>query len=140
MAKYLMLLMLVLLLVNRSAAKMENNVNRRQCDATPTSKEDCPKYNILSIDAASYKGYITAKFIDYMERTAYYEARAQYCIPERESERIAMPELFDMIAGSESGALIAGALVVPANETQQDDQINRWFANDTMRHFMEHSE
>ena len=55
-----------------------------------------------------------------MERTAYYEARAKYCIPERESMRIAMPELFDMISGSESGALIAGALIVPANSSLED--------------------
>ena len=32
-----------------------------------------------------------------------------------------MPEFFDMIAGSESGALIAGTLVMPAETSDEDE-------------------
>ena len=67
---------------------------------------------------------MSAQFIDYMEHVAYQEARSQFCIPERESMRIAMPELFDLITGSETGALIGGTLVIPANSTNADKRIN----------------
>jgi len=60
-----------------------------------------------------YNGFLTASFVDYMEQNAYYQAHRSYCLPERKTERVAMPELFDAIAGSETGAIIASALVIP---------------------------
>jgi len=48
-----------------------------------------------------------------MEKRAYFLARGQYCIKPRDSEKVAMPEIFDTIAGSESGALIASNLLIP---------------------------
>ena len=59
---------------------------------------------------------MTSEFISFLELIAYYSARDNFCIPERESGRIAMPELFDLISGSESGAIIAAALVIPTPE------------------------
>ena len=44
-------------------------------------------------------------------------------------------ELFDLISGSETGALIAGTLVLPANQTQllsNPNQKNALFANASM--------
>lgn len=58
-----------------------------------------------------YQGFMTASFVDYMEQNTYISARRDFCIASRESERIAMPELFDLIAGSETGAIIASSLV-----------------------------
>jgi len=63
---------------------------------------------------------MSAQFIQLMEKKAYYIAKDKYCI-ERPEEKIAMPELFDMIAGSETGAIIASSLVIPndgANKAQ----------------------
>ena len=77
------------------------------------------RYSILSLDSAKYKGYMTASFVDYMERYAYEAAVRDYCLPPRESERLAMPELFDMIAGSETGAIIATSLVIPTSDANQ---------------------
>ena len=71
------------------------------------------KWNILSLDSAMYEGFMTASFVDYMEQNAYDQAHRSYCIPERKSGRVAMPEIFDTIAGSETGAIIASALVIP---------------------------
>jgi patatin-like phospholipase/acyl hydrolase len=71
------------------------------------------KFNILSLDSAKYTGYMTANFISYMEIKAYNEARNKKCIPVRESGRISMTELFDMFAGSETGAIIATTLALP---------------------------
>ena len=71
------------------------------------------RYNILSLDSAMYSGFMTASFVDYMEQNAYDSAYRAYCIPERESQRVSMPELFDAISGSETGAIIASALVIP---------------------------
>ena len=70
-------------------------------------------YNILSLDGASYKAYMTATFTGFLEKKAYFIARRDRCIKERPEERISMTEIFDMIAGSETGAIIASALVVP---------------------------
>ena len=39
-----------------------------------------------------------------------------------------MPELFDLIAGSETGAIIATTLVIPNNDTTST-QKNQFFAN-----------
>jgi patatin-like phospholipase/acyl hydrolase len=87
---------------------------------------EVPRYNILSLDGAKYKGYMTATFVEYMERNAYTAARRDYCLPKRDSRKVAMPELFDLIAGSETGAIIASTLVLPnldaaTNSTQKNE-------------------
>jgi len=64
-----------------------------------------------------YSGFMTASFVDYMEQNAYDAAFKSYCIPHRQSGRVAMPELFDTISGSETGAIIAAALVIPNQST-----------------------
>jgi hypothetical protein len=56
---------------------------------------------------------MTANFLSYIEIKAYSYAHKHKCIPERESGRIAIPELFDMVAGSETGAIIGASLLVP---------------------------
>lgn len=63
-----------------------------------------------------------------MEQYAYNVARRDLCIPERESKRIAMPELFDMISGSETGAIIATSLVLPKEDKDRDTTNNKFFA------------
>ena len=75
------------------------------------------RHNILSLDSAMYSGFMTASFVDYMEQNAYQQAVRSYCLPERKSGRIAMPELFDSIAGSETGAIIASSLVIKNQST-----------------------
>ena len=45
---------------------------------TPYAK--CRKFNILSLSSAEYNGYMTASFVQYLERLAYFEAEEQYCI------------------------------------------------------------
>jgi hypothetical protein len=65
------------------------------------------------LDSAKGNGLITSKVVEYFETRAYFLARGQYCIPERSSEKIAIPELIDVIAGSETGALIAANLLLP---------------------------
>lgn len=74
------------------------------------------KYNILSLDAAKYAGIMTADFVGYMEKRAYSIAREDgrgFCYPENDEERIPMHELFDMVAGSETGAIIAATIAQP---------------------------
>jgi len=47
-----------------------------------------------------------------------------------------MPEIFDMIAGSETGAMIASSLVIPNdNPLTKDTQINKYFADTTSSFF-----
>ena len=81
------------------------------------------KYNILSLDSASYAGIMTVDFVSYMEKRAYSIARSEelkpasarrFCYPENTFKRIAMHELFDMVAGSETGAIIAATIAQPS--------------------------
>ena len=69
-------------------------------------------------------------FITYLEQIAYEKARVDYCIPERASKKIAMPELFDMIAGSDTGAIVGSVLVLPNKGENKAEQENRYFAED----------
>jgi len=79
----------------------------------PTSNwNETHKYNILSLNSATYKGTITAEFIDFMERRAYKISLDKQCIQPRESERVSVVELYDMVAGVETGAILASTLVI----------------------------
>ena len=96
-------------------------------------------YNILSLDAAKYKGLMTAKFVDYMESLAYNIAKRDIqCFDDyfgdREEKKIAMPELFDMIAGSETGAIIATSLVLPSDG---DSKKPKYYATESLKWFRE---
>ena len=109
---------------------------RKNCTLTPEDATKCKKYNVLSIESANYRAYMTSEFIGFLELLAYYSARDNYCIPERESGRVAMPELFDLISGSETGAIIAASLNIPTEDKAKKDvhgnvQINKFFANKT---------
>ena len=50
-----------------------------------------------------------------------------------------MPELFDLVAGSESGAIIATSLVLP-NEDPESVQKNQYFADTTMKWFTKNTD
>jgi hypothetical protein len=74
------------------------------------------KYNILSLESSMYKAYMQSKFLEYIEMRSYTIANRQpiggKTIKARESKKIAIPELFDMIAGSETGAILATYLSI----------------------------
>jgi len=50
-----------------------------------------------------------------------------------------MAELYDVIAGSETGALIAGSLVIPADKDSSENYINKYWGSDSIKHFKENS-
>lgn len=87
------------------------------------------RFNILSLDSAKYKGYMTAKFVSYMEQYSYNVAKRDLCIETRDSGRISMTELFDMISGSETGAIIATTINIPNTDPKTKVyQKNMYFA------------
>ena len=92
--------------------------------------------HILSLDAGYYKGYLTARFVSYMETKAYFLALEHCNIADRANEKIAMTELYDMIAGSESGGIIAAMLTIP-NDNATLSRENKYFASDATRFFEE---
>jgi hypothetical protein len=68
----------------------------------------------LSLDGALYKAPMTAGLVQFIEKRAYNSAIRDNCLAEeRDIKKIAMTELFDMISGSETGAIIAASLVIP---------------------------
>ena len=91
----------------------------------------------MSLSSAEYNGFMTASFVDYLEKLAYFEAEEQYCI-KRDNKKIAMPELFDIIAGTETGAIIGSSLVIPGNNTK-DEYLVRNFADASKNFFEEYS-
>jgi len=100
-------------------------------------------YNILALDSGWYKGLMTAKFVDYMESLAYDIAKRDIsCFEDYfkgreekpETQKIAMPELFDMIAGSETGAIIATSLVLPSDS---DPKKPKYYASESLKWFRE---
>jgi len=67
-----------------------------------------------------------------MEKRAYHLSRAQYCIPARTSENIGIAELVDTVAGSETGALLAAALLLPGSTTTAKysaEDVSAWFVS-----------
>lgn len=92
------------------------------------------------MDSAKEQGLVTSRVVEYFESRAYFLARGQYCIKARASEKIAIPEIVDVVAGSETGALIASTLLMPHIATAADknpDQINERWANTTTQWFMD---
>ena len=109
------------------------------------------RYNILSLDSAQYKGVMTANFVEYMERKAYLLAEEHKCVypdghewagqnvvewrgTEADKQKISMAELFDMIAGSETGAIIASTLALK-NNNANSKQKNKFFADKAVSFF-----
>lgn len=42
-------------------------------------------YDILSIDSAQYKGYLSVHFVQQIEKHAYQVAKSEFCIADRPS-------------------------------------------------------
>lgn len=64
------------------------------------------------------------------------------CLPdgkERKEERIAISELFDMIAGSETGAIIASSLAVKNKDTSVDRK-NAHYADTAFKFFYDYGD
>lgn len=84
-------------------------------------------YNILSFDGGGIRGLISATVASYMEDFAYTYARTQYCIPERNNGKVSMTEVFDLLAGTSTGSIIASGLSMP-----NPDGTNKFFAPDVV--------
>lgn len=72
-----------------------------------------------------------------METKAYLLAEKHECIAPRKSEKIAMTELFDYFAGSETGAIIGATLLIKNDDqaTLSQGQKNKYFADTTVEWF-----
>jgi hypothetical protein len=100
-----------------------------------TSGVSAKNYNILSLDSAAYSALMTAEFVSYMEKKAYIIAKREQCLAEeRVDERIQMPELFDMLAGAETGAIIASVLSVP-NDDASSSLKSKYYAQTAVDFF-----
>ena len=79
---------------------------------------------MLSLDGGGIRGLITAKVVDFMETYAYLYAKRAYCIDKfeiRTNEKISMAEIFDLVAGTSTGSLLATALVIPNDDPATKD-------------------
>ena len=86
-------------------------------------------WNILSLDGGGIRGLITATVVDYMEGYSYRYARDAYCIPARDNEQLSLSEIFDMVAGTSTGSLLATTIVFPdKSPNPQFPGKNKYFA------------
>ena len=81
---------------------------------TPNSER---VWNILSLDGGGIRGLITATVVKYMEEEGYRYARSNCNIPPRSTHKVSMAEIFDLVAGTSTGSLLATALVIPNDKT-----------------------
>ena len=73
-----------------------------------------------------------AGLVSFLEQKAYDVAVRDECIEPRDIDRISMTELFDMISGSETGAIIATSLVIPQDD---DPTKNKYFSTEAVKFF-----
>jgi hypothetical protein len=93
------------------------------------SQEGTKCFNILSIDGGGIRGIIPTYVVEYMEEKAYEYAEDQEYTSKDDypEEKIPMHELFDMIAGSSTGSILAAALVTPEKNGSHN---NAYWAED----------
>ena len=94
-----------------------------------TLPSEAKKYNILSLDGAGEGGILTAEMVSYMEKRAYriaevYATQKTFCYPKNSQHRVPMHHLFDMVAGSETGAIIAAVLAQPKSGSATEAKNN----------------
>ena len=66
-----------------------------------------------------------------MESHAYEYATDKLCYPKNEmNERISLSKVFDMVAGTSTGSLLATAIVIPAVD---DPTTNRYYSDDAIK-------
>jgi len=92
-----------------------------------------------------YQAYLQTKFLEYIEMRSYAIATRNSdsgrTIKRRKSKKIAIPELFDMIAGSETGAIIASYLSIAIDYKKNEDiQPNKFWAADVSKIFNDHTD
>lgn len=101
-------------------------INQRMIGAMLFATAAAKNFNILSLDSARYAGLITADFLAYMERRAYFIGQNNQCYEKNGEQRIPLYELFDFIAGSESGAIIASSISTPLkNDPTKSNWVTR---------------
>lgn len=106
----------------------------------PTNAE--PRYNILSIESGDFSALIMAKFVNFLEQRSYMQAQVRSCLPdkkERPEKRIAISEMFDMVAGSETGAIIA-ASIATKNKNATLTRKNALYADTALKFFEEYGD
>ena len=72
-------------------------------------------YNILSLDGGAMKNVITLVVLEYMETYGYEYALGQGYINASSHPRLPLKDMFQMLAGTSTGGVIAAALSVPSN-------------------------
>lgn len=98
------------------------------------------RFNILSIESGDFSAIIHAMFIDYLEEHAYVVAkRDKTCKLGEDEERdkkIPAYKMFDFIAGSETGAIIASMLSIKNTDTKSGKK-NAHYADSAVKFFLE---
>ena len=71
-------------------------------------------WDILALDGGGIRGLMTACYVQKMEEFAYNYSVENYNYPKNESNpRISMSKLFNMVAGTSTGALLSSAIAMP---------------------------
>lgn len=101
--KYLVIFAFIAILSNATTDSASNGTKK-------------PIYNILALDGGGIRGIIAAVIIDYMEREAYTYAVTKGYIEKQDTEKLSMGNLFDLVAGTSTGSILAAGLVYPKEQ------------------------
>lgn len=96
-------------------------------------------YNILAIDGGGIRGIIPGVIIKEMEKYAYeYATSKNYKVPKYPGieNKFALKDLFDMVAGTSTGSILAAGLTYPDSE-HIDIKKPKFFADDILKIYSE---
>jgi hypothetical protein len=83
----------------------------------------------LSIDGGGIRGVIPAVVISYIEDESYRYARSKGYVEPNSREKLAVKDLFDMVAGTSTGGLLTTALVTPTKDDRSEAYYSDFIIN-----------
>jgi hypothetical protein len=86
---------------------------------------------VLAIDGGPQVGMVNAQWIDSLEQEAYKIGTEEFCIPANRHHKVSVSELYDYVAGTQTGSLYASMLTL----RHKDDVTPMYYASDVKEFF-----
>ena len=88
-----------------------------------------PTYNILSLDGGGIRGAFGCEILSQIELYTYEKSKNltdTYLVEKyRDEGRVPVTKLFDMVAGTSTGSIMAGGLTAPKNKSETNPKLQK---------------